>query len=224
MVHYNEPSFIASYNLHQASRVNGFVFFECFLCEIIEDDPHSTVEAVAIEVGISTESAQTILTQSLGMNKISARWVPHRLAKKNIQDRLRIAKETLKEYESVDSRRLMEIVTGDETWFIIMNHFVRLNLGVGLEKISDGFRLPPLRKSRPDMFGKKIMYSIFFEWGHRSIICAKETLKEYESVDSRRLMEIVTGDETWFIIMNHFVRLNLGVGLEKIRMDSGCPH
>ena len=52
------------------------------IAQIIEDDPHSTVEAVAIEVGISTESAQTILTQSLGMNKISARWVPHRLAKR----------------------------------------------------------------------------------------------------------------------------------------------
>ena len=112
------------------------------IAQIIEDDPHSTVEAVAIEVGISTESAQTILTQSLGMNKILTRWVPHRLPKKNIQDRLRIAKETLKEYESVDSRRLMEIVTGDETWFIIMNHFVRLNLGVGLEKIRMGSGCP----------------------------------------------------------------------------------
>ena len=83
---------------------------------MIEDGPHSTLEAVAMEVGISTGSAQTILTQSLGMKKISAWWVPHKLTKKNMQNRLRIANETFKEYESADSRRLMEIVTGDETW------------------------------------------------------------------------------------------------------------
>ena len=95
------------------------------VAKIIEDDPHSTVEAVATEVGISTGSAQTILTQSLEMKKISARWVPHWLSKKNMQDRLRIAKDTLKIYESADSRRLMEIV----------NHFAKLNLRVGLENI-----------------------------------------------------------------------------------------
>ena len=40
--------------------------------QMIEDGPHSTLEAVAMEVGISTGSAQTILTQSLGMKKVSA--------------------------------------------------------------------------------------------------------------------------------------------------------
>ena len=80
-----------------------------------------------------------------------------------MQDRLRIAKETLKKYESEDSRRLMEIVPGDETW-IHYDEPVRKAQSSSLTgKDQDGVRLPPLKKPKPDRFGKKIMYSIFYD-------------------------------------------------------------
>ncbi|KAI6647172.1 Transposase [Oopsacas minuta] len=84
--------------------------------EYVESFPHSSVEEVANYVGISTGSAHTILKADLELRKVQVRWVTHCLTFPQKAARLQMAKENLEIYEGSDPRRLLEIVTGDETW------------------------------------------------------------------------------------------------------------
>ncbi|KAI6647698.1 Transposase [Oopsacas minuta] len=84
--------------------------------EYVESFLHSSVEEVANYVGISTGSAHTILKADLELRKVQVRWVPHSLTFPQKAARLQMAKENLEIYEGSDPRRLLEIVTGDETW------------------------------------------------------------------------------------------------------------
>ena len=84
--------------------------------EYVESYPHSSVEEVANHVGISTGSAHTILKVDLELRKVQVRWVPHCLTFSQKAARLQMAKTNLATYELSDPRRLLEIVTGDETW------------------------------------------------------------------------------------------------------------
>ena len=95
------------------------------------------------------------------MKKISARWVLHKLTKKNMQYRLRIAKDTLKKHESGNSRRLMEILTCDGSWIHHDEPLSKAQSRSWTGKYQEGVRLPTLKKKRPDRFGWKIMYSGF---------------------------------------------------------------
>ncbi|KAI6658295.1 Transposase [Oopsacas minuta] len=61
-------------------------------------------------------SAHTILKADLELRKVQVRWVPHCLTFPQKAARLQMAKENLEIYEGSDPRRLLEIVTGDETW------------------------------------------------------------------------------------------------------------
>ena len=53
----------------------------------------------ASEVGISFEAVQTILTDILGMSKVSARWVPRMLTDDQKRSRLNISRCLLSRYE-----------------------------------------------------------------------------------------------------------------------------
>ena len=57
----------------------------------------------------------------------------------------------------------MEIVTGDETWIHYDEPLRKAQSRSWTGKCPDGVRFPPLKKPRPDRFGKKIMYPIFLD-------------------------------------------------------------
>ena len=84
--------------------------------ELVDIDPHLTIEEIALILDISTGSVHAILHDSLEFNKISARWIPKLLSKEQKMKRVSCSKKLLAEYEHCDPRRLYEIVTGDETW------------------------------------------------------------------------------------------------------------
>ena len=84
--------------------------------EYVDSFPHSSVVDVANNVAISTGSAHAILKSELELRKVQVRWVPHCLTSPQKAARLQMAKENLTIYERCDPRRLLEIVTGDETW------------------------------------------------------------------------------------------------------------
>ena len=84
--------------------------------EYVESYPHSSVEDVANHVRISTGSAHTILKANLELRKVQVRWVPYCLTFPQKAARLQMAKTNLATYELSDPKRLLEIVTGDETW------------------------------------------------------------------------------------------------------------
>lgn len=84
--------------------------------ECVDKDRRMTCEEIASEVGVSHSSVYRILTERLGMKKISARWVPHCLTKEQIEDRLRVAQNLLERYEKEGESFISRIVAIDETW------------------------------------------------------------------------------------------------------------
>jgi hypothetical protein len=74
-----------------------------------------TVPEVAEEVGISTGSSHTILTEDLGMHLFSAKFVPRFLTDNRKLRRFSIC-ENLLQRANEDENLLKNVITGDETW------------------------------------------------------------------------------------------------------------
>jgi len=62
---------------------------------IVQSDRRVTVRYVAKTIGVSYRSAETILTDSLRMNKVSARWVPTMLTPEQKQNCVHVSEELL---------------------------------------------------------------------------------------------------------------------------------
>lgn len=75
----------------------------------VQLDRHATIDAIAEEASTSHGSTciYAILTENRGLNKLNARWVPHRLRSEHRTQSIECANR-----EDFYSR----IVTGDETW------------------------------------------------------------------------------------------------------------
>ena len=62
-------------------------------------DRRRNLRDIATEVGISSEAVQSILTDILGISKVSARWVPIMLTEDQKRSRLNISRDLLSHYE-----------------------------------------------------------------------------------------------------------------------------
>ena len=82
----------------------------------VEEDGRMTVLQIAEEVGISSGSVSSILHKSLGLSKVSARWVPHMLTEEQKQKRVHRCHLMLDKFDGGRSNAIWDIVTGDETW------------------------------------------------------------------------------------------------------------
>ncbi|KAI6656260.1 Transposase [Oopsacas minuta] len=82
----------------------------------VMEDKCITVNQLGQRMEISSGLIHTILTTELGYRSICGKWVPHKLSENQRLARLNIAKKILETYENCGSRRLTEIITGDETW------------------------------------------------------------------------------------------------------------
>ena len=126
--------------------------------EYVESYPHSSVEDVANHVRISTGSAHTILKANLELRKVQVRWVPYCLTFPQKAARLQMAKTNLATYELSDPKRLLEIVTGDETWKQFKPPIRKQDGKVWLKK---GEVTPAVCVS--DFRAPKVLYCIFFD-------------------------------------------------------------
>ena len=74
------------------------------------------LQDIASEVGISFGAVQSILTDILGMSKVSARLVPRMLTEDQKRSRLDISRYLLSRYEDDPEEFMDRVVTQDETW------------------------------------------------------------------------------------------------------------
>ena len=74
------------------------------------------MRSIASEVVISFGAVQTILTDILGMSKVSARCVPRMLTDDQKRSRLDISRYLLSHYENDPGDFIDRVVTQDETW------------------------------------------------------------------------------------------------------------
>ena len=73
--------------------------------------------SIASEVGISFGAVQSILTDILGMSKVSARWVPRMLTDDQKRTPLDISRYLLSCLEDDPSDFMGRVEVQDETWF-----------------------------------------------------------------------------------------------------------
>ncbi|XP_011137516.2 uncharacterized protein LOC105182065 isoform X2 [Harpegnathos saltator] len=78
-------------------------------------DRRITVQEVTNEIGISIGSVHSIVTEDLGMRRVSAKFVPKLLTMEQKQLRLEIAQDMLDNANS-DPNFLKTVIIGDETW------------------------------------------------------------------------------------------------------------
>ncbi|KAI6649839.1 Transposase [Oopsacas minuta] len=83
---------------------------------MVMEDKCITVNQLEQSMEISSGAIHAILTTELGYQSICSKLVPHKLSENQRLAQLNIAKKLLETYENCDSRRLTEIITGDETW------------------------------------------------------------------------------------------------------------
>jgi len=124
--------------------------------ELINDDPHISIDYIAAMVDISHGSVDTILKHHLHLRKISSRWVPHTLTQAERQQRIDICKENLRKFEN-GTWRLCDIVTGDETWI-----YHRRIKSKEESKAWVAMGQSPPTTVRRQQFERKSMFVIFF--------------------------------------------------------------
>ena len=85
--------------------------------KIIEDDPHSTYQQIETILGISSIAINSIIHDYLNRRKVCGGWVPHTLTDDQKQLRLQFCHHSLNRFEEGWSRRVFDIITGDESCF-----------------------------------------------------------------------------------------------------------
>ena len=83
---------------------------------LVEEDGRVTVLQIVEKVGISSGSVSSILHKSLGLSKVSARWVPHMLTEEQKRKRVHWCHFMLDKFEGGRSKSVWDIISGDETW------------------------------------------------------------------------------------------------------------
>ncbi|XP_014285629.1 histone-lysine N-methyltransferase SETMAR-like [Halyomorpha halys] len=79
------------------------------------EDRRLKVREIAKVVGMSSERVYHILTDELGMKKLSARWVPF-LTLDHKRTRLEMSEQNLARFQRNQQDFLRRFVTTDETW------------------------------------------------------------------------------------------------------------
>ena len=86
------------------------------VAKLLNDDRRYLCDEIAHELDISQGSIHQILTESLQMRKVVARWVPHILSESEKHQRVNITCKFVKRCGEDGNEMLQRIVAIDETW------------------------------------------------------------------------------------------------------------
>lgn len=125
---------------------------------LILQDRRITIKHLADILKISFGSIQSIVTDSLGFRKVSARWVPRMLTDENKRRRLEISKRNLEMLQRDPDQFCRRVVTMDETW---VHHFdpETKRQSMSWKRPSS----PPMKKFRVAPTAGKVMASVFWD-------------------------------------------------------------
>lgn len=132
--------------------------------DMVNMDRRTTVRTIAGELGVSCSTVHGILTDELGMSKVSARWVPRLLSDTEKEHRVRCSQSFLSRYEAEGDEFLDRIITTDETW---LHHFDPETKA--MSSVWKTPNTPPPKKARVQKSAGKHMF-IFFMDRHGMIL------------------------------------------------------
>ena len=129
---------------------------------IVRDDRSITLRLLAAELEVSYGSAQSIMHEEFGLRKCCARWVPHLLTDHQRAERVRICRQWLKMFDSSSTKRLSsstkrlsDVVTGDECWI----YFFTKDKASNMVSLIDEDPRPEVLKT--SFRSRKRMFTIF---------------------------------------------------------------
>ena len=125
--------------------------------EIVLSDRRIKVEQIALELKMSTGIVHKILTEHLGMRKISARWVPKLLSVSEKAKRVQFCQENL-DFMEGENKFLSTVVTGDETWC----YYYDPETKVQSKQWKRSGSPPPVKGKRGKSAGK-VMATVFWD-------------------------------------------------------------
>jgi histone-lysine N-methyltransferase SETMAR len=131
--------------------------------QIIDADPHESLEGIADRVSISKERVHHIVHHCLHLRKICARWVPHQLTPEQKALRVQLCHDFLRRFQPRRTDRrgvnsVYSIITGDEKWFY---HDQIPSKESNKVWLPEGAPRPPV--VRPAQNSPKTMFAIFFD-------------------------------------------------------------
>ena len=121
--------------------------------DLINNDPHISIESIQEVISISTGSIETILHNEISVKKVCAKWVPHVITDENKRKRVEISRQLL---EYLDNG-FQNIITGDEAWFHFFTVSSKNDNKVWLRQ---GENRPQITRTAKN--SKKRMFCIFF--------------------------------------------------------------
>ena len=125
---------------------------------IVQQESRYMVEEISDLSGLSSSYVFTIPKEKLKLQKICAHWIPHLLTPEQKKDRVEKASVLLSRLKNRDSRRLREVVTGDETWLYFFEPDYKLNNKIWVGENNE--RPVVARQSRS---ARRVMYALFFD-------------------------------------------------------------
>jgi hypothetical protein len=120
-------------------------------------DRHVTVRELVEEVGISTGSVHSILTDDLAMRRVSVKFVLKLLTMEQKQLRLEVSQDML-DYANSDPEFLNIVITGDESWVYRYDPEAKAQSSQWQHSTS----LRP-KKTRRVQSNVKVMLTVFFD-------------------------------------------------------------
>lgn len=170
----------------------------------IRYDRRLTVREVANEVGISIGTCHSILSDELGMKRVSAKLVPKLLTVEQMEHRIEVCLE-LKNRVSNDPSFITSIITGDETW--VYGYDPETKVQSSQWKTANSPRPKKCRQVRSNIKAMLIVFFDFFGLVHYEFVPTGQTINQvfYKQVlerlreKVRRKRPEVWKSKSWFL-------------------------
>ena len=157
--------------------------------EKVLEDRRLRVQEIVAEVGISTGSVHSILTENLNLRRVSAKFVPKLLMEQQKELRKKISEDML-DLANHDPEFIKTIITGDETWVCGYDPETKFQSSQWKHPKS-----PRPKKARQVRSNVKVMLTCFFDSRgivhHEYALEGQTNNKEYYLQVLRRLREAV---------------------------------
>lgn len=134
--------------------------------KLLREDGRLTYSMLQDSVKIGSAAINTILHEKLQVRKVAARWVPHCLTDQQKDQRVKWCQFMLQKFDQGKSKRVYDIVTGDESWIYQFDPESKRQSSVWIFPGEN----PPQKFQRSRSVGKKMVASFFSKTGHVATI------------------------------------------------------
>lgn len=125
----------------------------------IKEDRRITLRALAEDTGLSHGTVERIVSETLGLRRVVAKWIPHILTEEQKNCRVVTCRQLLRRHRKEGDSFLERIVAGDETWCHSFEPELKTQSSEWHHPSS-----PRPQKARRSQGAKKVLHVIFYDY------------------------------------------------------------